>query len=319
MGFFKKLFKRKPKTNKYKSGLAKSSKTFSNLKEILDSSKKIDDDLFDAIEEIFISADVGVETTLYFVDELRKEINIKKITNPEDLQEIIIDKMFELYLKDDVVETELKYVENELNIYLVIGVNGVGKTTSIGKIAKQFKDQGKKVLVVAGDTFRAGAIEQLKIWAERANVSFFAKEQFTDPSSVVFDAIKHAKAEKYDCVIIDTAGRLQTKVNLMKELEKMHRVIKNNAKNNPRETLLVIDATTGQNGIKQAEIFNEATDITGVILTKLDGTAKGGIVLSIRNLYNLPIKYVGLGEGIDDLLPFDIEEYLYSIFSNFFE
>lgn len=318
MSFFKRIFKRKPKNKKYEMGLHKSRQAFDNLKEILDSKSRIDDDLFDAIEDIFIQADVGVDTVLYFVDELKKEINLKKISDPGELSEIIVDKLFEIYLKDEVIITDLNYIKDEVNVYLFVGVNGVGKTTSIGKIADQFRRDGHKVLVIAGDTFRAGAIEQLKIWAERAKVAFYAKEQFSDPSSVIFDGITKAKKEGYDVVLIDTAGRLQTKVNLMNELSKMHRVIEKSLDKPVSETLLVIDATTGQNGIRQAEVFKEATDVTGIILTKLDGTAKGGIVLAIRHLYNLPIKYVGFGEQIDDLVPFSIEDYIYGLFQDFF-
>lgn len=319
MGFFKKIFKRKPKDKKYRLGLHKSSQSLGNLKLILEESNQIDDDLFDSIEDIFIQADIGVETVIDFIDELKTEINLKEIKEPKLLEEIIVDKLFEIYLKNDIIETELQFIKGQINVYLFVGVNGVGKTTSIGKIAHQYKTEGKKVMVVAADTFRAGAIGQLKIWAERAGVTFFAKEQFTDPSSVIYDALELAKNVNYDVVLVDTAGRLQTKVNLMNELAKMRRVIEKSIPNNPRETLLVIDATTGQNGIKQAEVFKESTNVTGVILTKLDGTAKGGIVLAIRHIYNLPIKYVGFGEQIDDLVPFDIESYIYGLFSDFFE
>ena len=318
LGFFKRIFRRKPKNDKYEMGLHKTRQALDNLKDILESSKEIDQELFDAIEDIFIQADVGVETVLYFVDELKKEINLKKISNPSELSEIIVDKLFEIYLKDEIIITDLNYIKDEVNVYLFVGVNGVGKTTSIGKIADQFRREGHKVLVIAGDTFRAGAIEQLKIWAERAKVSFYSKEQFSDPSSVIYDGLEKAKQEKYDVVLVDTAGRLQTKVNLMNELSKMHRVIEKSTGREVSETLLVIDATTGQNGIRQAEVFKDATNVTGIILTKLDGTAKGGIVLAIRHLYNLPIKYVGFGEKIDDLVPFDIEDYIYGLFKDFF-
>lgn len=319
MSFFKRIFRRKPKTNKYEMGLHRSRQALDNLKDILESSDRIDDELFDSIEDIFIQADVGVDTVLYFVDELKKEINLKKIEDPSELSELIVDKLFEIYLKDEVIITDLTYDKDKINVYLFVGVNGVGKTTSIGKIAHQFRSEGHKVLVIAGDTFRAGAIEQLKIWADRAKVAFYSKEQFADPSSVIYDGLQKAKNEGYDVVLVDTAGRLQTKVNLMNELSKMHRVIENSLGYEVSETLLVIDATTGQNGIRQAEVFKEATNVTGIILTKLDGTAKGGIVLAIRHLYNLPIKYVGFGEKIDDLVPFDIEDYIYGLFRDFFK
>ncbi|HHT99234.1 MAG TPA: signal recognition particle-docking protein FtsY [Acholeplasma sp.] len=318
MGLFSKLFKRKPKDDKYALGLHKTKEQLGQLKLVLEKANKIDDDLFDELEDIFIQADIGIDTVIYFINELKKDVSIKHITDPKDLSEMIVDKMFELYLKGEIIQTDLNYEENEINVYLFVGVNGVGKTTTIGKLAKQFIDKKKKVMVVAGDTFRAGAIDQLREWGKRAGAYVFEKPANSDPSSVIHDALVLAKKEKFDVVLVDTAGRLQTKVNLMAELSKMKRVIEKNLPNAPQETLLVIDATTGQNGMRQAEVFNEATDLTGIILTKLDGTAKGGIVLAIRHLYNLPIKYVGLGEKIDDLVLFDIESYIYGLFKDFF-
>lgn len=317
MGFFKNLFTKK-KNEKYKLGLLKSRESLGSLRQLLAKNDKIDEDFFIELEEIFIQADIGVETVLDFIDTLRKEIKTKQIENPKELEEIIVDEMFNLYLQNEVVIADLDYVDGDTNVYLFVGVNGVGKTTSIGKLAYQLKHEGKKVMVVAGDTFRAGAIEQLHVWAERAKVDFFAKEAGADPSSVMFDAMQKAKKESYDVVLCDTAGRLQNKTNLMAELSKMRRVIEKEIPGGPKETLLVIDATTGQNGLKQAEIFNESTQVTGVILTKLDGSAKGGIVLAIRHLYKLPIKYIGLGEKIEDLVLFDIEDYIYGLFSDFF-
>lgn len=318
MGLFKKLFGKKPKNDKYQLGLHKSKENLSNLKAILAKSSKIDDELFDALEDLFIQADIGVDTVIYFINQLRQEVEHKHISNPNDLAEMIVDIMFEIYLKGELVQTDLNYDEGELNVYLFVGVNGVGKTTTIGKLAKQLKDEGKKVMMVAGDTFRAGAIDQLIEWGRRSQTFVFSKAAGTDPSSVIFDALEIAKKEKYDVVLCDTAGRLQTKINLMNELSKMKRVIQKTCPNAPQETLLVIDATTGQNGMRQAEVFKDATDVSGIILTKLDGTAKGGIVLAIRHLYDLPIKYVGLGEKIDDLVMFDIEDYIYGLFKDFF-
>ncbi|HHX76005.1 MAG TPA: signal recognition particle-docking protein FtsY [Acholeplasmataceae bacterium] len=318
MGFFSRLFKKKPKNDKYQMGLHKSRASFDNLKILLDESDTIDDDLFDAIEDLLISADIGVDTVLHFTNELRDEVKNKTFETPSDLSETIVDKLFEIYLKDEFVDTTLQFEEGKINVFLFVGVNGVGKTTTIGKLAKQYKDEGKKVMMVAGDTFRAGAIEQLYEWSKRAKVDFYQKQAGSDPSSVIFEALEKAKNENYDLVLIDTAGRLQNKVNLMNELAKMRRVIERVIPDQPAETLLVIDATTGQNGMNQAKVFNEATDLTGIVLTKLDGTAKGGIVLAIRHLYNLPIKYVGLGEKIDDLVPFDIETYIYNLFKGFF-
>ncbi len=321
MGFFS-LFKskKKSKSEKYKLGLFKTREgALGTLKEVLNGKDKIDDDLFDSLEEIFITADIGVETVVNFIEELRDEVDNKKITNPSELSEIIMDKMFDIYLKGEVVNANLNVKKGQLNVVLFVGVNGVGKTTSIAKIAKMYKDQGYKVLLAAGDTFRAGAIEQLNEWADRVKVDIVKKNAGSDPSSVMYDAIKKAQKEGYDLVLCDTAGRLQNKANLMAELEKVNRVINEVAPGQPCETLLTIDATTGQNGMNQAKAFAEITKVSGVILTKLDGTAKGGIVLAIRNELGIPIKFIGLGEKVDDLEVFDIEQYLYGLFADFFE
>ncbi len=319
-GLFKNKNKDKDKSKKYKLGMHKTREnSFGNIKALLQNSKSIDDTLFDELEEIFITADIGVDTVIKFIDDLREEVSLQQITDPMLLQEIIIDKMFEIYLKGEVVNANLELKENELTVLLFVGVNGVGKTTSIAKIAASLKADGKKVLLAAGDTFRAGAIEQLKTWSTRVGVDIVANAAGSDPSSVCFDAIKKAQAGNYDVLLCDTAGRLQNKVNLMNELSKIKRVISREIPDAPHETLLVIDATTGQNGMSQAKVFKECTDVSGIILTKLDGTAKGGIVLAIRNELGLPIKYVGLGEKLEDLEPFDIEQYLYGLFADFFE
>ena len=321
MGFFD-LFKRKDKKKKekYKMGLHKTREgALSTLKDILSKSDSIDDDLFDQLEETFIMADIGVDTVIDFIDDLRSEVSSKGITNPIDLQEMIMDKMFEIYLNGEIVNANLNLNKNGLSVILFVGVNGVGKTTSIAKIAHQYKNEGKKVLLAAGDTFRAGAIAQLDVWAKRIGVDIVTKPDGSDPSAVMYDAIKKAQQEKYDILLCDTAGRLQNKVNLMNELSKMKRVLQKEMPDAPHETLLVIDATTGQNGMSQAKAFKEATDVSGVILTKLDGTSKGGIVLAIRHEMGIPIKYIGLGEGVDDLEVFDIEQYLYGLFADFFE
>jgi fused signal recognition particle receptor len=319
MGFFD-IFKRKNKNKKYKMGLHKTREgALSTLKQLLDKNNKITDELFDELEEIFIMADIGVDTVIDFIDDLRSEVANKKITDPSLLQEIIMDKMFEIYLNGEIVNANLALNKNGLSVILFVGVNGVGKTTSIAKIAKQYKDQGKKVLLAAGDTFRAGAIEQLEVWAQRIKVDIVTHPANSDPSSVMYDAIKKAQAEGYDILLCDTAGRLQTKVNLMNELSKMKRVLQTFMPDAPHETLLVVDATTGQNGMSQAKAFKEATDVSGIVLTKLDGTSKGGIVLAIRHEMGIPIKYIGLGEALEDLEVFDIEQYLYGLFADFFE
>lgn len=321
MGFFD-LFRKKDKTKskKYKLGLHKTREgALSTLKDILSRSSTIDDDLFDELEEVFIMADIGVDTVVSFIDDLKEEVYHKKITDPLLLQEMIMDKMFEIYLNGEIVNANLNLNKNGLSVILFVGVNGVGKTTSIAKIANQYKKEGKKVLLAAGDTFRAGAVEQLNVWAKRVGVDIVTKEAGADPSAVMYDAIKKAMSEEYDILLCDTAGRLQNKVNLMNELSKMKRVLQKEMPEAPHETLLVVDATTGQNGMSQAKAFKEATDVTGVILTKLDGTSKGGIVLAIRHEMGIPIKYIGLGEGVEDLEIFDIEQYLYGLFADFFE
>ena len=321
MGFFD-LFRRKDKKKKekYKMGLHKTREgALSTLKDILSKSNKIDEDLFDELEEIFIMADIGVDTVIDFIDKLKSEVKTKGITNPVDLQEMIMDEMFEIYLNGEIVNANLNLKKEGLSVVLFVGVNGVGKTTSIAKIAYQYKKMGKKVLLAAGDTFRAGAVAQLDVWANRVGVDIVVKPDGSDPSAVMFDAVKKAKMEGYDLLLCDTAGRLQNKVNLMNELAKMKRVIQKEIPDAPHETLLVIDATTGQNGMSQAKAFKEATDVSGVILTKLDGTSKGGIVLAIRHELGIPIKYIGLGEGVEDLEVFDIEQYLYGLFADFFE
>lgn len=322
MGFFKNLFSSKEKrknAQKYNLGMKKTRESvFGNLKVLLDSSELISEDLFSELEEIFIMADIGVDTVLKFVQTLRHKVEINRIQSVEDLKELIIEEMYKLYVNDKIVSSNLNIVNDRINIILFVGVNGVGKTTTIGKIANEYIHKGKKVLMVAGDTFRAGAINQLRIWSERVGADFFAKEEGSDPSSVMYDAISYAKENKIDLVLCDTAGRLQNKVNLMKELEKINKIIGREIEFAPHETLLVVDATTGQNGLSQAKIFNEVTRITGVVLTKLDGTAKGGIVLAIKDELDIPIKYIGLGEKLEDLEHFDIEEYIYSMFSDIF-
>ena len=302
----------------YDKGLSKSRDNFVNkLINLNNKTKKITDEYFDELEDILIMADIGVNTVMNFIDRLKDRVNKEKIENPELLKEIIVDELFIIYVNDDVLVDKINYAESGPTIILFVGVNGVGKTTTIGKLAYNLKNEGKKVLLVGADTFRAGAIEQLKEWGEKVEVDFYSKEEGSDPSSVVYDGVTKAKEENYDVVLIDTAGRLQNKVNLMKELEKMNKVISSLIEGGTHETLLAIDATTGQNGISQAKSFKEITNITGIVLTKLDGTAKGGIVLAIKEEVKLPVKYIGLGERKEDLQVFDIEKYIYGLFKDF--
>lgn len=302
---------------KYVDGLSKSRENFVSKLSLLGIKyTKISNEFYDELEEILITADIGVNTVIDFVDRLKDRVKHENITDFEYLKEVIVDELFMIYVGDDVLSSKLNIKDGETNVVLFVGVNGVGKTTSIAKIANKYKNEGKKVMLVAGDTFRAGAVNQLKEWADRLNVSFYGDDR-KDPSAVIYDGVSKAKDEHYDLVLVDTAGRLQNKTNLMKELEKMNRVIGEILPGNPVETLLVIDATTGQNGIAQAKSFKEITNITGIVLTKLDGTAKGGIVLAIRELVNIPVKFVGLGEKETDLIPFDIEKYIYGLFKEF--
>ena len=304
-------------TDKYVEGLSKSRDSFVNKLSFLGVKyTKISDDFYDELEEILITADIGVNTVMDFVDRLRKRVKEEKIDDFEYLKEVIVDELFMIYVGDDILSSKLNIVEDKTNVVLFVGVNGVGKTTSIAKIAYNLKKAGKKVLLIAGDTFRAGAVTQLDEWAKRVKVDFFGDDR-TDPSAVIYDGLKKAVDEKYDVVLVDTAGRLQNKTNLMKELEKMNKVINEIIPGEPCETLLVIDATTGQNGISQAKSFKEITNVTGIVLTKLDGTAKGGIVLAIKELVDIPVKYVGLGEKETDLIPFDIEKYIYGLVKEF--
>ena len=301
----------------YEKGLSKSREGFvSKLVNLSNKYKKITDEYFDELEEILIMADIGVNTVMDFIDRLRDRVRKEKIDNPELLKEIIVDELFIIYVGDQVLSSKINFNPNGPTVILFVGVNGVGKTTTIGKIANVLKKDGKKVLLVGADTFRAGAIEQLEEWSKRVDVAFYSKSEGSDPASVVYDGVSKAINDNYDVILVDTAGRLQNKVNLMHELEKINKVIGSLIDGGTSETLLVIDATTGQNGISQAKAFKEITDITGIVLTKLDGTAKGGIVLAIKEIIGLPVKYIGLGEGQDDLEAFDIEKYIYGLFKD---
>ena len=301
----------------YEKGLTKSRQNFvSKLVDLTRKYNKITDEYFDELEEILINADIGVETVMNFIDRLKTRVKHEKIEDVEFLKEVIVDELFIIYVNDEVITNKLKEADKKPSVVLFVGVNGVGKTTTIAKIASKLQKEGKKVMLVAGDTFRAGATKQLNEWSNRLGTDFVGKSEGVDPSSVIYDGLEEAMKLNDDYVLIDTAGRLQNKVNLMQELEKINRVIGKIIPEAPHETLLVIDATTGQNGISQALAFKEITNITGIVLTKLDGTAKGGIVLAIKEKVGIPVKYIGLGESADDLQPFDIEKYIYGLFKD---
>ncbi|MFD1038015.1 signal recognition particle-docking protein FtsY [Virgibacillus byunsanensis] len=328
MSFMDKLknkFKQNDETEevstKYKEGMKKTRNSFSGkINDLIARYRKVDEDFFEELEEVLISADVGVMTVMDLIDELKMEVKRRNIKDTKEVKDVISEKLVEIYYGDDNEQIEaLNLQENQLSVILVVGVNGVGKTTSIGKLAQQLKQDGKRVVLAAGDTFRAGAIEQLEIWGERAGVDVVKQGAGSDPAAVIFDGIKAAKSREADVLICDTAGRLQNKVNLMNELSKVKRVIEREVPGAPHEVLLVLDATTGQNALSQAKTFSEATDVSGIVLTKLDGTAKGGIVLAIRNELNIPVKFAGLGEQITDLQPFDAHAFVYGLFADLLE
>jgi len=301
---------------KYDKGLEKTRKEFVSSLSILGKKfTKVNDDYFDELESILIKADIGVNTVFKFLDRLRDRVKHENIESTEYLNEVIVDELFTIYVEGESLTDKINMASSGPTVILMVGVNGVGKTTTIGKLANKYKGEGKSVMLIAGDTFRAGAEPQLEEWAKKTDSFFYGKEN-TDPASVIYDGLTEAKEKDVDIVLIDTAGRLQNKVNLMNELEKINKVIGKIIPNAPHETLLIIDATTGQNGISQAESFKSITNITGIVLTKLDGTAKGGIVLAIKESVKIPVKFIGLGEGVDDLRAFDIEDYIYGLFKD---
>lgn len=325
MSFFKKLKDKFTKstdsvTEKFKQGLTKTRDNFTNkVNDLVARYRKVDEDFFEELEEILIQADVGFNTVMELVEDLKMEVKKKNIQNPAEVQSVISEKLVEIYQGNEDAPNSINIQEDQLTVVLFVGVNGVGKTTTIGKLAHKFKSEGKKVLLAAGDTFRAGAIDQLEVWGDRVGVDVIKQGEGSDPAAVMFDAVQAAKARKADILLCDTAGRLQNKVNLMNELEKVKRVIEREIPGAPHEVLLVLDATTGQNAMIQAKTFKEVTDVSGIVLTKLDGTAKGGIVLAIRNELHIPVKFVGLGEKMDDLQEFDAEKYVYGLFSTVIE
>lgn len=323
MSFFKKL-KDKLTTStqevsqKFTDGLTKTRDGFASaVNDLVYRFREVDEDFFDELEDLLIQADVGVTTTMDLVEDLKVEVKRRNLKDPVAVRDALVEVVAKR-LQEDESDRELN-MQDGLTVILFVGVNGVGKTTTIGKLAHQLKAEGRSVMLAAGDTFRAGAIDQLQIWGERAGVPVIRQAEGSDPAAVVFDAVQAAKSRGVDVLICDTAGRLQNKVNLMKELEKVKRVIEREVPNGPHEVLLALDATTGQNAMLQAKSFKEATNVSGIVLTKLDGTAKGGIVLAIRNELDIPVKYVGLGEKIDDLQAFDPEQFVLGLFGDVFE
>ena len=304
-------------TELYEKGLEKTNQGFgARLNRFFAQFRTVDEDFFDDLEELLIESDVGYETAEELTDELRDEAKLQKAKSRDDLKKVIVEKLVNLYDQSGNSENEKLKSHNDgkPNIYLFVGVNGAGKTTTIGKLAKRFKDEGKSVLLAAADTFRAGAVEQLSEWGERVSVPVVTGKEQADPASVVYDATDKALKENYDYLLVDTAGRLQNKKNLMSELEKIERTIKKQAPEEPTETLLVLDGSTGQNALLQAKDFDKTTKLTGLVLTKLDGSSKGGVVLAIRNEMKLPVKLVGLGEKASDLADFDAANYAVGLF-----
>ena len=295
-----------------KEGLTKTRENFvDKVEEVFTGRKKIDEELYEELEEVLIRSDVGVNTSFELVERLRKEVKKLKISEPSELSHVLQELITEL-LGEEVTFTLAKQGPS---IILVVGVNGVGKTTTIGKLANQFKKDGKRVIMAAGDTFRAAAIDQLEVWGERSGIEVIKQREGADPAAVAYDAVQAAKARSIDVVIVDTAGRLHNKVNLMEELRKVKRVIEREIPGAPHEVLLVLDATTGQNALQQAKIFQEVAGVTGIVLTKLDGTAKGGVVLGIRGETHIPVKWIGIGEGIEDLRPFVPKDFAAALFN----
>ncbi len=309
------IIKVENKQKAFDKGLHKSSTSLSQaINNLASDFKEVDETLFENLEEMLISYDVGYTATTKIIDAVRAEIQFQKVKNVKLIKSIIVDKIFVYYIQDTNINTNINLENDRTNVVLVVGVNGVGKTTSIAKIAKKFVDENKRVLLVAGDTFRAGAVEQLKVWATRLKVDIIIPDKpGQEPASVIYKGIQKAYQDNYDLVICDTSGRLQNKVNLMNELKKIHDIIHKFDKMAPHETLLVLDATTGQSGLNQAKAFKEATNVTGIVLAKMDSTSKGGIVLAIKDFFDIPVKFIGLGEQLDDLAPFDLEQFVIGI------
>lgn len=300
---------------KFKEGLTKTRDSFvGKVEDLFSRSEAIDEDFYEELEEILISSDIGVITVMELMDELRAQVKAQKITEAIDLQPILIEQLIGIM---DEQDNAINFQNDQMTVIVVVGVNGAGKTTTIGKLAHKFRQQNLKVVLAAGDTFRAAAIDQLKVWGQRANVDVIAQQEGSDPAAVVYDAIHAAKARKADVLICDTAGRLHNKTNLMNELNKVYRVIGKEIPGAPHEVLLVLDATTGQNAMLQAKTFGESSGVTGIVLTKLDGTAKGGIVIAICKELKIPVKLVGLGEKVEDLQEFDQQKFITALFDDY--
>ena len=314
--FLKNKFGKKDKTvDKYSAGLEKSRKNFaSKLDNLSKRYSEVDEDYFEELEQILIEADVGVELSIRLIEELLDKAKEEGVKDPKKINEMMIDEMFVSYATSgQAIENEIHFAAEGPTVLLVVGVNGVGKTTSIAKLAARYQKMGKKVMLVAGDTFRAGAVEQLKVWAERLKCPIVTGAENGDPASVAYDGAKYALEHGIDLMTVDTAGRLQTKKNLMLELGKINRVLGREIPGAPHESFLIIDGTTGQNGVIQAKSFKEVTELTGIVITKMDGTSKGGIILSIRDEIGVPVRFIGLGEKMEDLEEFDLDKYLYGL------
>ena len=302
----------------YTQGLTKTRTGFAaKFNQFLANFRSVDENFFEELEETLVGADVGFDMAIKISDDLREEVKLANAKRPEDVKQVIVKKMVDMYEADGVNEdATMHFNANGTTVILFVGVNGVGKTTTIGKLATKYQQQGKSVLLAAADTFRAGATKQLQEWGERAHVPVVAGKDKADPASVVYEAVAKARDEHYDILFVDTAGRLQNNVNLMQELEKMKRIIQREIPDAPHEVLLVLDATTGQNALQQAKLFKDSSDVTGIVLTKMDGTAKGGIVFAIRNEMQLPVKWIGFGEKAQDLREFKPEEFIYGLFKD---
>lgn len=306
------VFKLEDNQEKFDAGLKKSSSILDeSINSLLIKYSSVNDELFESLEEVLISYDVGYGASQKIINAVKDEVSIQNIKDVSLIKQIFIDKMFIYYINNSNITTDINLKSDRTNVVLVVGVNGVGKTTSIAKITNKFVKQNKKVLLVAGDTFRAGAVEQLKVWAERLNVDIVLPEKENqDPASLIYKGVEKGYNEKYDLVICDTSGRLQNKVNLMNELKKIYSVIHKFDESAPHETLLVLDATTGQSGLNQAKAFDEVAKITGIVLAKMDSTSRGGIIFAIKDLFQIPVKFIGLGEGIEDLEAFDLQKFI---------